>query len=250
LPGSISGFSVSLSLSIFREFICALDGNVIKIEIKDPNFIELEQFCEDFGFMELGVKLFDFRPSMNFTEGAAASASEATSEAASKAKTETETETEVKDMNAHGRIAAHEEKANQHSNVITKLQNEVTQLNSTQLSTHFGRFVCEVSSLQSAIYDLQSAAAGIETILEEVSALKTQIEQKLSDSVAEQLSTEFGELGKEVLIQKWQLAELSSTAISFHSISFHSIPTLPFLNHLTLQFRSDPIRQRFRSGYD
>jgi hypothetical protein len=45
-------------------------------------------------------------------------------------------------VDAHGRIAAHEEKANQHSNVIAKLQNEVT-----QLSTHFGRFIGEVSSL-------------------------------------------------------------------------------------------------------
>jgi hypothetical protein len=31
--------------------------------------------------------------------------------------------------------------------------------------------------------------AGIQTLSEEVSALKTQIKQKLSDSVAEQLST-------------------------------------------------------------
>jgi hypothetical protein len=43
------------------------------IKIKDPNFIELEQFCEDFGFMELGVKLSDFGPSINFKEGTAAS---------------------------------------------------------------------------------------------------------------------------------------------------------------------------------
>jgi hypothetical protein len=48
-----------------------LDGNAIKI--KDPNFIELEQFCEDFGFTELGVKLSEFRPSMDFKERAAAS---------------------------------------------------------------------------------------------------------------------------------------------------------------------------------
>jgi hypothetical protein len=63
--------SVSLSLSIGREFICTLDGNAIKI--KNPNFIELEQFCDDFGFTELGVKLSDFRPSISFKEGAAAS---------------------------------------------------------------------------------------------------------------------------------------------------------------------------------
>jgi hypothetical protein len=62
------------------------------------------------------------------------------------------------------------------------LQNEVT-----RLSTDFGRLVGEVSSLQ-------SAAAGIQTLSEEDSVLNTQIVQKLSHSVAEHLSTEFGEL--------------------------------------------------------
>jgi hypothetical protein len=50
-----------------------LDGNAIKIKIKDPDFIELEQFCEGFGFTKLGVKLSDFRPSINLKEGAATS---------------------------------------------------------------------------------------------------------------------------------------------------------------------------------
>jgi hypothetical protein len=71
---------------------------------------------------------------MSFKEGATVS------------EAKTETETEVNDADARERIAAHEEKANQHSNVIAKLQNEVT-----QLSTHCGRFVCEISSLPSAI---------------------------------------------------------------------------------------------------
>jgi hypothetical protein len=101
-----------------------LDGNEIKI--KDPDFIELEQFCEDFGFTELGVKLSDFRPSINLKEGATAS--------------EAKSKPEVKNADARGRIAAHEEKVNQHFNVIAKLQNEVT-----RLSTDFGRFVGEVS---------------------------------------------------------------------------------------------------------
>jgi hypothetical protein len=41
--------------------------------------------------------------------------------------------------------------------------------------------------MQYAICNMQSAGAGIETLLEEVSALKTSIEQKLPDLVAEQL---------------------------------------------------------------
>jgi hypothetical protein len=67
----------------------------------------------------------------------------------------------VKDADPRDRITAHEEKANQHSNVIAMLQNEIT-----RLSTDFGRLGGEVSSLQ-------SDAAGIEGLLEEVSALKT-----------------------------------------------------------------------------
>jgi hypothetical protein len=38
--------------------------------------------------------------------------------------------------------------------------------------------------------------------LEEVSALKTEIAQKLNHPIVEQLSTEFGELRKEILTQE------------------------------------------------
>jgi hypothetical protein len=55
------------------------------------------------------------------------------------------------------------------------LQNEVT-----RLSIDFECFVCEVSSLS-------SAAARIRPLLEEVSVLKTSIEEELNDLVAEQL---------------------------------------------------------------
>jgi hypothetical protein len=54
-------------------------------------------------------------------------------------------EEETEDADARGRIAAFEEKSNQHSHVIAILQDKVT-----QLSTDFGRIVGEVSSLRSA----------------------------------------------------------------------------------------------------
>jgi hypothetical protein len=53
-----------------------------------------------------------------------------------------------------------------------------------QLSTDFGGLVGEISALR-------SAAAGIQTLSEELSALKTQIGRKLNDPVVKQLSTEF-----------------------------------------------------------
>jgi hypothetical protein len=82
-------------------------------------------------------------------------------------------EAEIEDADARGRIAALEETTNQHSHVIAILEDKVI-----QLSTDFGRFVGEVSSLR-------SASAGLQTLSEEDSALKTQIgrKQNLNDSV-------------------------------------------------------------------
>jgi hypothetical protein len=48
----------SVSLSIFREFISALEGNAINIT--DTNFTELQRLCKEFGFSELAPKLSKF----------------------------------------------------------------------------------------------------------------------------------------------------------------------------------------------
>jgi mannose-6-phosphate isomerase class I len=61
----------------------------------DTNFTELLRLCEEFGFSELAAKLSEFRPLMGFKEAK-----------------------EAEDSDAGGRIAALEEKANQHSHVI------------------------------------------------------------------------------------------------------------------------------------
>jgi hypothetical protein len=105
--GSLYRIQSSVSLSIFREFLSALEGNAINIT--DTNFTELHRLCEEFGFSELAAKLSEFRPSMDSKE------------------------TETEDSDARGRIAALEEKSNQHSHVIAILQDKVT-----QLSTDFG----------------------------------------------------------------------------------------------------------------
>jgi uncharacterized small protein (DUF1192 family) len=165
----------SVSLSIFREFISTLKGNVINIT--DTNFTELDRLCEEFGFSELATKLSEFRPSMRFKEG----------------------ETEDADADAGVRIASLEETANQHSHVIAILQNEVK-----QLFTEFGRLVGEVSALR-------SASARIQTLSEEISVLKTELAQKQNDPIDEQLSIEFIELRKDVLTLKAQIAVMSLT---------------------------------------
>jgi FtsZ-binding cell division protein ZapB len=154
----------SVFISVFGEFVSALEENVINIT--NTNFTEFHRLCDEFAFSEIAAKLSEFRPSMDFKE--------------------------VEDSDARGRIAALEEKVNQHSHIITMLQDEVT-----QLSTDYGRLAGEVSPLR-------SAAAGIQTLSKEVSALKTQIAEKLSDPVVEQRSTDFSEL-RQVSTRKAQM---------------------------------------------
>jgi hypothetical protein len=95
-----------VSLSIFREFISAFEGNVTSST--DMNYTELDRLCEELDFSELAAKLSEFRPSMDFKEG--------------------ETKAETEDSDSRGRIAALEEKANQHSHFFAILQDKVTQL--------------------------------------------------------------------------------------------------------------------------
>jgi hypothetical protein len=125
-----------VSLSIFWEFLSALEGNAINIT--NPNLTELDQLCDEFDFSELPAKLSEFRPSINFKE----------------------TETEAEDADARGRIAALDETTNQHSHVIVMLQDKVS-----QLSTDFGRLGVEVSALR-------CASVGIQTLSEDVSTRK------------------------------------------------------------------------------
>jgi hypothetical protein len=110
-----------VSLSIFRQFYLRIGRNAIKIT--DTNYTELERLCEEFGFSELAAKLSEFRPSMDFKE--------------------------TEDVDAHGRIVALEEKANQHSHGIAMLEDKVI-----QLSTDFGRFRGGISALRSAAMSL------------------------------------------------------------------------------------------------
>jgi hypothetical protein len=75
-----------------------------------------------------------------------------------------------------------------------------------QLSTDFGRLVREFSALR-------SAPAGIQTLLEEISVLKTGNAQELNlnNSVVEQLPRNFIELRKVFVIQNSQIAAMSLT---------------------------------------
>jgi hypothetical protein len=119
-----------VSLSIFRVFIAALEGNAMNIT--DTNFRERQRLCEESGFSEIAMKLSEFHPSMDFKEA----------------------------------------------------EDAILQDKVTQLSTDFVRLGGEVAALR-------SATARIQTLLEQIPALKAQIGQKLNDPVVEQLSTDF-----------------------------------------------------------
>jgi hypothetical protein len=56
-----------VSLSIFREFLSALEGKAVKIT--DTNFRELEWLCEEFGFDEFAAKLSKFFRSSEDSQG-------------------------------------------------------------------------------------------------------------------------------------------------------------------------------------
>jgi predicted RNase H-like nuclease (RuvC/YqgF family) len=114
---------------------------------------------------------------------------------------------ETEDSDARGRIAKFKEKPNQHNHVIEVLQDKVI-----QLSTYFRHLGGEVSALR-------SAAAGIQTLCEEFSALKTQIGQDMNDPVVKQLSTDLNELRKELLIQKAEIAAMLRTVTHCHALS-------------------------------
>jgi hypothetical protein len=107
---------------------------------------------------------------------------------------------------------------------IPMLQDKVN-----QLSTDFGRFVGKVSALQ-------SASAGIQVFSEEGSSLQSQIGQKLNDPVVEQLSTDFIELCKEVLILESQIAAILLTVVRSPTQ-----PPSPFPPSLPIPQPSPPI---------
>jgi hypothetical protein len=164
----------SVTLSDFQDFLSALKGNAIKIT--DTNLTGLERLCGEFGFSEFAGKLSEFRPSTSFEKS--------------------------EDADARGRIAALEEKANQQNRAIVVLQDKLK-----QLSTDFGRLTGEVSTLR-------SVAAEVRTLSDEFSGLKEQIAAGLREGFAEQLSTKFDDVRREVSALKALIAGLDSRIIS------------------------------------
>jgi hypothetical protein len=97
--------------------VSALEGKEVKFT--DTNFTGLQRLCEEFSFSEFAAKLSKFRRSMGFQE--------------------------TEDADARERIAALEERVNQHDCAIAVLQDKFT-----QLSTDFVFLAGEVSALRFA----------------------------------------------------------------------------------------------------
>jgi hypothetical protein len=53
-------------VSVFREFVSALEGTMVKVT--NNNFSALSQLCEEFHFRDLAAPLSQFRPSEDFKE--------------------------------------------------------------------------------------------------------------------------------------------------------------------------------------
>jgi hypothetical protein len=56
----------SVPVSIFREFISALEGNIVTIT--DTNFTELQRLFEDFDFVKFLAKLLEFQDSVTLKQ--------------------------------------------------------------------------------------------------------------------------------------------------------------------------------------
>jgi hypothetical protein len=67
-----------VSLSIFREFISALEGNAITIT--GTHFTDIHRLYEEFCFSELAAELSEFHSSMDFKEGEAKAKAESEDE--------------------------------------------------------------------------------------------------------------------------------------------------------------------------
>jgi uncharacterized coiled-coil protein SlyX len=132
--------------------VSALEGNAI--EITSANISGLTQLCEEFGFEELRAKLPESRPVQ---------------------------ETAAEDAEARERIAALEEKAEQHGRAIALLEGQFA-----QLSADIGRL-----------------AGGMQALSDEASAQRTQI-------TAEGLSAEFAELRREVSALKVKVGGIAA----------------------------------------
>jgi hypothetical protein len=132
----------SVSLSIFREFLSALEGKAIKIT--DTNFTGLQWLSAEFGLGELAGKLSKIRPAMNFKG--------------------------VEDSEARGRIAALEEKSNQQNRAIVFLQDKLN-----QLSTDFQLLAGDVTILRYAADDTQRLSADVSALLVTLAGLSPHI---------------------------------------------------------------------------
>jgi uncharacterized coiled-coil protein SlyX len=131
--------------------VSALEGNTI--EITSANFSGLTQLCEEFGFERLRGKLSEFplRPG-----------------------------TAAEEAEARMRIAALEEKAEQHNRAIAMLKDQFVQL----------------------LADIGQLAGGMGALSDEISAEQSQI--------GADLSAEFGELRREVLALKVKVGAIAA----------------------------------------
>jgi hypothetical protein len=187
LLGSPYRVQTSVSLSVFREFLSALEGN--SINITDTNFTELHHLCEEFNFTELSAKLSEFRPSMDFNESG--------------------------DANSSGRIA------NQHYRLIAMLQSKVR-----RLSTDFGRLVGEVSALRSDSARIQTLSEEVSSLKRQIRQKQNDpvVEQLSTDFI--ELRKEVSTLKAQILVMPPQLSPEQPSVPLFKSQIISELPKI------------------------
>jgi hypothetical protein len=123
LAGTPYRVQSAVSLSVFREFVSALEGK--SVTITNTNFADLQRLCEEFGFDRFIAKLAKFRPSTGLQS--------------------------AEDTNARVRIAVLEEEVHEHDRDIAMLLSKFN-----LLSTKIGHLEAEITVLQLAASGTQS----------------------------------------------------------------------------------------------
>jgi predicted nucleic acid-binding Zn-ribbon protein len=205
-----------VSLGTFQNFVSALKGN--SINPTGTDLTELHQLCEEFGFTEIASKLSEFGSSMDFkeenadgNEGIAEQTDYIVGMLQDKvAQQSTNIRRLVMEVltlrSAAAEIPALKAQIGQKQidQVLEQLSREFSELRNEVLTqtTEVKKLFASFGNVTNEVSTLQSSTTKISTLSHDLYALKTQIAQKVNDSVVEELLTELSELREEVSVMK------------------------------------------------
>jgi uncharacterized small protein (DUF1192 family) len=220
-----------ISLSIFREFVSAIEGHPFTITL--TNFSELQLLSSEFGFTELTAKISEFR----LFEGI----SELRNFIATKFELFEGEFSKLRSTIAGIQI--------QHSPLKTQISPNLSD------SKDFSGLQTEISTLKTQFTQklndpiVQELSINFIELQKEISALKAQLTQKLNDPIVQKLSTELSEMQKEISTLKAQFTQKLNDPV-FHTLSTDCIELQKEFSALKTQIKpilNDSVSMEFRA---